>query len=288
LLVSSAILLVKRNRLSTRHVLLIISAVLLLLLCSVNPYLTNIRIGGSPIQPLNRIDVVKWQMWPEFLKKNRIEKLAISLTFSNAYDPFGDLPDPVARSISTPFEERSVAEFTQFATSSDLRIGGFGPLFGLMLLLTLILWLLPVGATTDRAPFAALAIGIIVATLLNPEAWWARYAPQLWLLPVVVTAACFRARYGRVIALIIVGVMSLTSAMAICGRAISAAMTTRQYEAALQEAGTGPLFVKPSDRDSFLIPTLAYRLRERGIPLQISQSTCRRPITLIVMQVCGS
>jgi hypothetical protein len=287
LLVPSVALWLRRSRLSQRHVPLITGAALLLLVCSVNPYLTNIRIGGSPIQPLNRIYVLKWQMWPEFLNKNRIEKLAISLTFSNAYDPFGDLPDPVARGITTPFEQRSLTEFAQFATSSDLRIGGFGPLFGLILLLTLILWLLPAGAKTDRAPFAAVAAGIILATLLNPEAWWARYAPQLWLLPVLVTAACFRARPG-IIALGIVEVMILTSAIAACGRAISAAMTTMQYETALQHAGTGPLFVKPSDRDSFLIPALAYRLHERGTSLRISQSSCTHPMALIVMRVCGS
>jgi hypothetical protein len=36
----------------------------------------------------------------------------------------------------------------------------------------------------------ALSIGAILAlTLLNSDAWWARYAPQLWLIPVVALAA---------------------------------------------------------------------------------------------------
>ena len=290
LLLPSAALWLRHKRMSRQHGPLVLCAALLLLLCSVNPYLTNVRVGGSPIQPLNRINVMQGQMWPEFLSKNRLEKLAISLTFSNAYDPFGELPAPAARSISTPLQQRGLAEFAQFATSYDLRIGGFGPLFGLTLLSTLILilWVWPRGPVMGEMPFAALAAGIILATLANPEAWWARYAPQLWLLPILVAAAAFKARSGRLIALGISCAIASASTVAICGRAVSAAITTMQYEAALRRAGGGPLLVKPSDHYNFFIPALAYRLRERGISLNVSQDTCTRSITLIVIPVCPS
>jgi len=32
---------------------------------------------------------------------------------------------------------------------------------------------------------AAVILGIGASGLVNPEAWWARYAPQLWLVPLV-------------------------------------------------------------------------------------------------------
>lgn len=288
LLAPSVALWLRHGRLSRRHAPLITCAALLLLLCSVNPYLTNIRIGGSPVQPLNRLDVMRGQFWPEFLQKNRLEKLAISLTFSNAFDPYGDLPEPVARSIASPLEQRGLTEFAQFATSYDLRIGGFGPLFGFTLLLAFVLWVRHGGPVAGWTPFAALAAGIVLATLANPEAWWARYAPQLWLLPILAAAVSYKTRRASLVALGITCTVAFASTVAICGRAMSAAATTMQYETVLQRAGSGPLLVKPSERDGFFIPTLAYRLRERGRSLNISQSSCVRPITVIVMRVCSS
>ena len=34
---------------------------------------------------------------------------------------------------------------------------------------------------------------LLLSALLNPEAWWARFAPQLWLVPTVVALAAAHA-----------------------------------------------------------------------------------------------
>ena len=35
------------------------------------------------------------------------------------------------------------------------------------------------------------AAGIILSVIINPDSWWARLAPQLWLLPLVICAYLF-------------------------------------------------------------------------------------------------
>jgi hypothetical protein len=85
-------------------------------------------------------------------------------------------------------------EFSVF-TVPDVRIGGFGPFFsGCTFIITLISmavlkWknLLPkIRLQTFSTPniiFVLLFLTIIV----NPEAWWARYAPQIWLIPIFIS-----------------------------------------------------------------------------------------------------
>jgi hypothetical protein len=75
-------------------------------------------------------------------------------------------------------------ELAAFAVE-DARYGGFGPLFGSIILLIIpaafvvlfkakrwVTWILFITAAM-----------IAASTLISPEAWWARLSPQLWLLP---------------------------------------------------------------------------------------------------------
>jgi hypothetical protein len=277
-----------KEQLAVRHFPIIGSAALLLILCSVNPYLTNVRIGGSPIQPLNRKDVMLDQMWPEFLAKNRFEKLVISLTFTNYLNPYGELPESVLRKITNPFQLRSIREFREFATSYDLRIGGFGPLFGVALALALLIALLRARDEAKDVGFALIMLGTVASILGNPELWWARYVPQMWLLPVLAIACAVRARANRRMALVIACAMGVTSLIAVVGRTASAALTTMTYQDNLRKAGTGPLLVNVSMNEGFFLPVLAYRLHERGAHFQISQAWCSDPIQVIQIKVCLS
>ena len=68
----------------------------------------------------------------------------------------------------------------------DVRIGGFGPLFSGILLLSL----LPLAAAFARpqAPRLLLALGavtIVASLLVSVHTWWPRYGPQLWCLPIL-------------------------------------------------------------------------------------------------------
>ncbi len=71
----------------------------------------------------------------------------------------------------------------------DARVAGFGPLFGGALLLTVALLIIAFARYRRRLMLASillLLLGAILASgLSNPEAWWARFVPQLWMLPLL-------------------------------------------------------------------------------------------------------
>jgi hypothetical protein len=146
-----------------------------------NPYVTNTIRNGNPLYPLagpGAVDIMTANSPANFHGMNRFEKLFIS-TFSETAD------------IATPYSTRWKWPFTVSkdelgAFQADTRVAGFGPLFGGAVLLSLILlataWPLDKKKTVV---FTGLGLLITCSALVNPEAWWARYAPQLWLLPVL-------------------------------------------------------------------------------------------------------
>jgi len=275
-----------RRQLQVRHLRAISVAALLLILCSVNPYLTNVRIGGSPVQPLNRENLIDDQMWPEFLAKNRFEKLFISLTFTNYLNPFGAIPGPELKRVTNPFQLRSISEFAEFATSYDLRIGGFGPLFAIALALASVIALMRARDGTSDVALALITLVIAASILVIPVSWWARYVPQLWLLPVLAAACAIKTGSGRRMGVTIAGIMGVSSLIALGGRIESAALTTLTYQTHLRSARPGPLLVHAPTDKGFYLPAFGYRLRERGMYFRMSETPCVKPIQLIVIKAC--
>jgi len=96
---------------------------------------------------------------------------------------------PHPATLKLPFSSRK-SEWTVFSIP-DVRVGGFGPLFSAALFFAAITF----AASWARSPnkwrrtghrAAGLAAAVIVASVLvTPEGWWARLAPQMWLLPLV-------------------------------------------------------------------------------------------------------
>jgi hypothetical protein len=95
-------------------------------------------------------------------------------------------------------------ELTVFS-NADTRIGGFGPWFGEILVVSVIACglcilfelkakrfypLAPGSAAWERRRTAQWLSWIVIATTAsNPACWWARYVPQLWLLPLLLIGA---------------------------------------------------------------------------------------------------
>ena len=144
-----------------------------------NPYVTNYMRYGNPLHPLfgaHKIDNIITQALPRtYAGRSRLESLAISV-FSGtaAEDAIGGVKFPGTMSI----------EELKGMHSPALKVGGFGPLFSVVLLLAAAgLLTIPMRG----AIFASLAgVGLIAVSLVNPAVWWARYVPWLWLLPMVV------------------------------------------------------------------------------------------------------
>lgn len=80
----------------------------------------------------------------------------------------------------------------------NVRIGGWGPLFGGVVILAIVL----LGVTAARRPRCAgwlvVALApIVLSVLVNPICWKARYAPQSWIIPLILAAMVLAFRYGR-------------------------------------------------------------------------------------------
>ena len=110
------------------------------------------------------------------LKLDRVQIFVMSY-----FAPSGSMPDRVETKFPFYFNRRELSLFEDL--SPDPRAGGFGPLYGGCLLLAMASF----GLTLlGRAPPAA-AFFPIFPVLLSvgcTQTWWARWAPQGWLLPV--------------------------------------------------------------------------------------------------------
>jgi hypothetical protein len=275
-----------KRRLVARDLLICGIAASVLLAASINPYFTNLRNFGSPVYPLNEWDPMEDQMSPGFLKEHSLKKLLISLTFSNLADRASGNPATDERNFTSPFQSRGFEELKKFSGTADLRIGGFGPLFGITIALTLLAAILLIRGPRNGIGFAVVALGALLSIVVNPQMWWARYVPQMWLLPILVATAARRLQIAKALALIIVLLMGVTSLIAVIGRATSSYVVTQSYKNNWKRIGDAPLLVHASASEIYFFPTLSYRLHEEGTTFEVATGQCATPIDLLVIQGC--
>jgi len=261
-------------------------AAAVLLATSINPYFTNLRDFGSPMYPLNNLDIMEDQMSAGFLKEHSVKKLLISLTFSNLADRSFDNPATDERNFTSPFQSRGFEELKKFGGTADLRIGGFGPFFGITLAVTLLAASLLIRGRGTDIGLAAVALGTVLSVIVNPQMWWARFVPQMWLLPVLAASAASRSHMARALAMVIVLLLGVTSLIAVIGRATSAYAFTLAFDDNLKRLGDAPLLVDTSFAELNFLPTLTYRLHQQGTTFEVGQGQCAIPIDLVKIQGC--
>jgi len=190
LLIACLLNVTKHNKTRLRDFILLTCAALLVGLCFMgyNPYISNYREAGNPFYPLagaGKIDVVSAQSPKVFLEQNMSnpEKLVRSV-FSETLNiaDKGGTENPKWK-IPFTFSQKELSLYF----SNDIRIAGWGVLFGGIVLLSLILYLIS-GAWRD-IHLSLLIIFILISACINPGSWWARYAPQVALIPFVMMIA---------------------------------------------------------------------------------------------------
>ena len=149
-----------------------------------NPYVTNTLNNGNPFFPLfgeGRIDALSDFTPPNFVERNRVERLFLSAFGKTSRD------SSHASELKVPFAVGR-SEVVAFA-APNVKIGGWGPLFGGTLLLNALgIGALAWSSRNDlrRAlPHLFVMVIVLATALIHGEAWWARFAPQLWLIPVI-------------------------------------------------------------------------------------------------------
>lgn len=151
-----------------------------------NSYVKNTIEHHNPLYPIigkDKVDIITTMQPKSFGNKNMAEKFVISL-FSKtenvgygAKEPTLKLPIKVYRS--------EIGELY----APDVRIAGFGPLFALIIIVTMPIFIYSaikiIRKEKKLAHYIYLPIiAVLVSSILVGENWWARYVPQLYLLPV--------------------------------------------------------------------------------------------------------
>ena len=152
----------------------LISAVLF----GLNPYVSNTIIYGSPLYPMLAPNMHysyedNGQVPNDLLKKSRVGRFVLS-TLAETHV----FPDTVR--IKLPFEVHG--RELRYLNSTDNRVGGFGPLFSGLLLASLVSITILGMRKRLSLPLLGLTAVVLVSVFINPEPWWSRFVPQLWLV----------------------------------------------------------------------------------------------------------
>ena len=257
-----------------------VAALLAVVVTGYQPYVTNLLEHGHPFYPaLAREDGrnVQWHSAPaEFMAMNPVEKLGRSLFASSAGAE--EMP-----SWKLPFAVSKNELYIFF--NNEPRYGGFGPLFGSTLALSILVFALSKKATQHEVwkVGAVIAALTTASALLNPEAWWARLSPQLWLVPVILMGAlalgatAWPRRAAAVVVLLLLGNSALVAALNL-GRAVEKNLLFREQIAELLTmASRGPLDI--AIHPSFRMVTEG-RLAARSIPYRlVPKPQCATPFS---------
>ena len=237
-----------------------------------DPYVTNTVRAGHPFHPVmgaKAMDFIGIQLDPAFHRLSRPHRFLVGVLARGSNQnvaPVTKLPFTVGS------DELAALSY------ADVRLGGFGPLWSGLLALGAVIALLRtrIGLHVPRAAWGVVAL-LLVTAFVNPALWWARYVPQLWLLPVGLLALAARERLtapGRALraalALLLLADLGLVAGAAAVGQA-QASAAVREELAAL--AGTGPLEVRFAGFEAN-----GERLRARHIPFRaVAALGCAQP-----------
>lgn len=163
-----------------------------------SPYVTNAHDHGHPFFPLAGKDPLTAEIMPlntpiNWTGFNRFEMLFHSV-FSRTEDAYYAHVKKVSH-LKNPFSVNR-DEYEGAFAYADIRVGGWGPLFGAAVIPAAVILLM---ALSLKPRIGLIGLGVMLLIFLtavvNPAMWWARLAPQLWAIPLVgVVLACFPAR----------------------------------------------------------------------------------------------
>ena len=167
-----------------------------LFLLSGGSYRTNLVRHGHPMYPVLGPDSIKIVDAPPH---SRFQALTASVLSRSRLTPDDRETVPILQSwgeLKRPFT-LDRAEFRAFV-DPNVRIGGWGPLFGGMTLLAVAILTVAAVRRPRWAAAVILALGpLILSVLVNPYCWKTRYVPQFWIIPLILGVAVLVSRSSR-------------------------------------------------------------------------------------------
>ena len=165
-----------------------LSTLFAVLLVGFNPYLTNFVQNGNVFYPIlgkHSIDIIALNSPPGFSQMNRFERFGIS-TFAHT-DNIDSRQGGRMPILKIPFSLNR--QEIKSLSDPDIRIAGFGPLFSGIISLTICLLIFSIwykSGVLFNDPLAWFILILILSIAVCPEAWWARFIPQFWFVPLIV------------------------------------------------------------------------------------------------------
>ena len=183
-------------------------------------YVKNYLDHGHPLYPLfgeNKRDIMTLNQPLIFSDLNRIEKF-IYANFSKSQNLTALQQENPTLKIPFTFTEDELYQLL----IPDLRIGGFGVLFGGILLISFVIIAIGLYFLYFKNKKLFAQIGIIIGTiilliLILDESWWARYMPQLYIIPIiaVIILYIFKERKINLILLSFISIMLILNTVLI-------------------------------------------------------------------------
>ena len=157
-----------------------------ILLVGSNSYVKNLVDHHNPLYPLigkDKVDIVTKMQPKDFGELNGIEKFTYAL-FSKTENTTYEMLKP---KFKYPFKIYN-SEIEEI-NLPDVRIGGFGPLFTLSLIISIILFIpsliILIIKDKDKLKYVIITIlSIIISMIMTGEAWWARYVPYFYFVTI--------------------------------------------------------------------------------------------------------
>jgi hypothetical protein len=257
----------------------IISVIIGVFCCGFNPYVTNVANDHDVFYGLKETQIEILRVSPAFRNFDRFGKLFFSLA---AHEGQESIVKPVWKSIKIPltFNKKDIIA----AKESQEEISGFGPFFSGALLAAIVLFVIISLRIRKTQPYkySIAVILIIFSTIaIIPDSWWARFVPQLWLLPIIVVFMLeFISIRGQQIykylLYLIIGLNIIWASLSIFTNVLSAALIN--YQMQQLKAYKGQINVKYASIESF--KSNRVRFIEWGIPVNEKDTTGANTYTM--------
>lgn len=182
------VLLIFKNKAPLKKIIItgIIATVVGIFCCGFNPYVTNFVKKHNVFYGLDETrDEIARKTPPLFLGLNRFEKLFLSLSAHQDNPASNTTPNSKLPKIPFTFNKTDIYEGIDSETSRS----GFGPMFSGALCVAIVLFVIGLVyyRKTNAFKLAGAALLIIISTIIiMPDSWWARFVPQLWLVPIII------------------------------------------------------------------------------------------------------
>ena len=243
----------------------------LLCLISAQTWLNNIIVYGSAIYPLNVYNVMTGQMSADFFALTRWVR------FWNAtFSPPSNFPEVAIGVHSAQALLPRLWHYYLIVRYPDARLGGFGTLFGYSLIFALAALAISMrsGARrrwtrSENLPLLGILFWIPVSAALNPEFWWARYAPQIWWIPVIASVLVFSSGRQR-LALLMLAPAAVGIALSLFFWTSEVVETQTQYNRFMARATARKAVVLAEGwRTNFDAFTIFHHMRQAHVALRI-------------------